>query len=255
VPIHHAWLFFPKSPGLATGIILAGYGFGAFIFDNVSTHVINPNGESIVDGRYPADVNERFAKMMRVLVVCWMLCVIVGITMVWAGPVPRKKKSNAQSRAQIAAARYQTGATDYYGANTSEANAPLYPSQIRVNHTGETSSDHEEFNTKSTVDRPSNADVIDYTIPMKSAPEATMGQMICSTPFILLYVMNAMSIITGFFAVNNFKTYGQANGLTDDNYLALLGSAAAICNSIRFLWSWATDYLPYKIVYGFMLVI
>ena len=69
----------------------------------------------------------------------------------------------------------------------------------------------------------------------------------------LLYIMNAMSIMTGFFAVNNFKTYGQANGLTNDDYLAILGSAAAICNSMRFLWSWATDYLPYKFVYSFML--
>ena len=33
VPIHHAWLFFPKNAGLISGIILAGYGFGAFIFD------------------------------------------------------------------------------------------------------------------------------------------------------------------------------------------------------------------------------
>lgn len=35
----------------------------------------------------------------------------------------------------------------------------------------------------------------------------------------------------------------------------MLGSFAAICNSIRFLWSWATDYVPYKIVYAFMLCI
>ena len=65
--------------------------------------------------------------------------------------------------------------------------------------------------------------------------------------------MNTMSIMTGFFAVNNFKTYGQANGLTNDDYLAVLGSIAAVCNSIRFLWSWATDYIPYKVVYAFLL--
>ena len=65
--------------------------------------------------------------------------------------------------------------------------------------------------------------------------------------------MNMMSVMTGFFAVNNFKTYGQASGLTNDNYLAVLGSVAAVCNSIRFFWSWATDYLPYKTVYAFML--
>ena len=79
--------------------------------------------------------------------------------------------------------------------------------------------------------------------------------MFCSKQFLLLYFMNAMSIMTGFFAVNNFKTFGQANGLNDDSYLAIVGSAAAVCNSSRFMWSWATDYLPYRLVYSILLLI
>lgn len=79
--------------------------------------------------------------------------------------------------------------------------------------------------------------------------------MIFSKQFWLLYIMNAMSIMSGFFAVNNFKTYGQANGLESDTYLAMVGSAAAICNSSRFMWSWATDYLPYKFVYSLLLML
>ena len=71
----------------------------------------------------------------------------------------------------------------------------------------------------------------------------------------LIYLMNAMSIMTGFFAVNNYKTYGQANGLTNDDFLAILGSIAAVCNSIRFLWSWTTDYIPYRVVYAVLLCI
>ena len=67
--------------------------------------------------------------------------------------------------------------------------------------------------------------------------------------------MNVLSIISGFFAVNNFKKYGQLNGLTNENYLAALGSAAAVFNSIRFVWSMATDYFSYRLVYGIMLVI
>ena len=66
--------------------------------------------------------------------------------------------------------------------------------------------------------------------------------------------MNVLSVISGFFAVNNFKKYGQLNGLTNENYLAALGSAAAVFNSIRFCWSMATDYFSYRLVYGIMLV-
>ena len=79
--------------------------------------------------------------------------------------------------------------------------------------------------------------------------------MIFSKQFILLYFMNAMSVITGYFAVNNFKTYGQANGLDNDSYLAVVGSIAAVCNSSRFIWSWATDYLPYRFVYSILLLL
>ena len=53
-------------------------------------------------------------------------------------------------------------------------------------------------------------------LPEKQPKEFTMKQMCFSKPFILLYIMNACSIMTGFFAVNNFKTYGLANGITND---------------------------------------
>ena len=41
--VNEAWKFFPDKPGLTSGIILAGFGGGAFIFDNISTGIINPN--------------------------------------------------------------------------------------------------------------------------------------------------------------------------------------------------------------------
>ena len=66
--------------------------------------------------------------------------------------------------------------------------------------------------------------------------------------------MNMLSVISGFFAVNNFKKYGKLNGLDNENYFAWVGSAAAVCNSIRFVWSMATDHLSYKLVYSVLLV-
>ena len=79
-------------------------------------------------------------------------------------------------------------------------------------------------------------------------------RMICSQPFLVIYFMNILSVITGFFTVNNFKKFGQLNGLEDENYLAWVGSAAAFFNSIRFVWSFATDFLSYKMVYTVMLI-
>jgi len=65
VPIHHSWLWFPKNPGLASGIVLGGYGLGAFVFDNIMTPIINPNDLPFTNpckpnanyGCFPPEVN------------------------------------------------------------------------------------------------------------------------------------------------------------------------------------------------------
>ena len=67
--------------------------------------------------------------------------------------------------------------------------------------------------------------------------------------------MNVLSVFSGLFAVNINKEYAQANGLKNESYLVLLGSIAAIFNALRGIWSFATDYLPYRLVYGVLLVL
>lgn len=84
--------------------------------------------------------------------------------------------------------------------------------------------------------------------------EASIVGIVFSKAFILIYIMNFMSISTGFFAVNNFKTYGIKNGLTNEDYLAWLGSIASVFSSVRFVWSYATDYYSYKVVYAVLLI-
>ena len=88
VNVHHGWLWFPKNPGLVSGIILGGFGAGALIFDNVLTHVVNPDNVSIdKDGYYPKEVNDRFRKMWLLLIGCWFVITIIGILMTFSGPV------------------------------------------------------------------------------------------------------------------------------------------------------------------------
>ena len=88
-------------------------------------------------------------------------------------------------------------------------------------------------------------------VPMIEKPSVL--SMVFSKPFLLIYLMNTLSLVTGIFTVNNFKTYGQKNGLTNENYLAWLGSFAAALSAIRFIWSTSTDYLSYKTVYAVLL--
>lgn len=39
------WKYFPFNRGLVSGLIIAGYGFGAFTFNFVTKAICNPNDE------------------------------------------------------------------------------------------------------------------------------------------------------------------------------------------------------------------
>ena len=42
MPIYNSWKYFPDNKGLVGGIVVAGFGFGAFVFNIVSTAIVNP---------------------------------------------------------------------------------------------------------------------------------------------------------------------------------------------------------------------
>jgi len=42
-PIMCGWEWFPENKGLISGLVVAGFGFGAFIFGFISTGIVNPN--------------------------------------------------------------------------------------------------------------------------------------------------------------------------------------------------------------------
>jgi hypothetical protein len=42
-PIYIAWLHFPDRKGLASGIILSGFGFGVFIYNIITNYIVNPD--------------------------------------------------------------------------------------------------------------------------------------------------------------------------------------------------------------------
>ena len=93
-PVHHAWLFFPNSAGLVSGLILGGYGFGSLIFDNLSTALINPYDDPVDEHDwYPSRVNENFKKMMYMLILSWAICIVIGLIMIFEGPIKKKRNS------------------------------------------------------------------------------------------------------------------------------------------------------------------
>ena len=87
VPVHHVWLWFPKRPGLFSGLIITGFGFGALIFNTVSLYLVNPNNESAnEEGKFSETVNERLPYMLRIVLVCFLIMTLIAIFLVSPGP-------------------------------------------------------------------------------------------------------------------------------------------------------------------------
>jgi len=97
VPVHHSWLWFPKNAGFASGMVLAGYGFGSLIMDNVAAAVINPEGLKSDDPGFDVEITDNFLKMMRTNIIIWLGCVIIGIIFVFQGPIPEKKETKRET--------------------------------------------------------------------------------------------------------------------------------------------------------------
>ena len=70
--------------------------------------------------------------------------------------------------------------------------------------------------------------------------------------------MACLSLFQGYYALNVYKLYGQTvESLNDDYYLTMVGSAAAILGTVRFIWGALLDSpsLTFKYVYGGLLAI
>lgn len=96
VATHHGWLWFPDRPGLVSGIIIGGFGFGNLIFGNFATYLVNPTNEPSVDNVYPDMVNKRVPHMILVLSVCFIAIAFISTLLIFEGPNPSSLKNAAR---------------------------------------------------------------------------------------------------------------------------------------------------------------
>lgn len=80
LPIVCGWRYFPDKRGLVSGLIIGGYGFGAFIFNFVCKAICNPDNlkptevqeENGVNVKYFTDVvGDKVPLMFQVLAACY----------------------------------------------------------------------------------------------------------------------------------------------------------------------------------------
>lgn len=86
VPMQHGWLWYPKRPGLISGIIIGGFGIGTFCFNLVLLTVVNPNGLPDTDPDYERVIKENVPFMKLVFSFSNIASAIVSLLLIFPGP-------------------------------------------------------------------------------------------------------------------------------------------------------------------------
>ena len=87
--LYYPWKFFPGKEGVVTGVVIAGFGIGGFMFTELSSFWINPNGveprqvsdTDSLDKLYPHDVADNLPRMLRLIAGvcagCGLICLLL----------------------------------------------------------------------------------------------------------------------------------------------------------------------------------
>jgi OFA family oxalate/formate antiporter-like MFS transporter len=101
VPIMCGWEWFPEHKGLVSGLIVAGYGFGSFIFGFITSAICNPDdakvhvddGSGDTDKLFPREVADRVPEMFRYCLILWAALGLLAVFGVSRNPeYVRKEK-------------------------------------------------------------------------------------------------------------------------------------------------------------------
>lgn len=94
-PIMCGWEWFPDNKGLISGLVVAGFGFGAFIFGFISTGIVNPNNlkadipfqhGKTNDKIFPQEVADLVPHMFKICLIFWTIFAIIAILGVQRNP-------------------------------------------------------------------------------------------------------------------------------------------------------------------------
>jgi OFA family oxalate/formate antiporter-like MFS transporter len=82
VPVQTGWKHFPNRKGIVSGIIIGSFGLGSFIFNMISTQLINPDNTHLENGFFPLKVAMRVPRAIQIMGMIWSGCVVVSLIMV-----------------------------------------------------------------------------------------------------------------------------------------------------------------------------
>lgn len=213
-PMGVAMRWFPRKKGLVNGIIVGGFGMGAFIFNQVQTVYLNPwNHELDKDGYFSNDeVLERVPSVFLLLGTIYGMMQLVAVLLI-TSPNEDDLASNIP---------LVTHAVD--------DEEVLYQSTGNINEAG--------------VSSPS---INNINLNPPESENLKPSQIVKTKEFWILwgtFVLNTQAI--GY--INSmYKAFGQTF-INDDHFLAVTGAFAAVFNCVgRVFWGHFCDVFGYKL--------
>ncbi|CAH1245153.1 SLC16A14 [Branchiostoma lanceolatum] len=217
-PLACAMKWMPERKGLVNGLVLAGFGGGSFIFDQVQTAYLNPNNLS-PDLEDPDDPSSKYfddKEILDKIPVCFLLLggsyaaiQLLGALMI-ADP-PEKLQADPEEKAPL-------------------AQSP-----------GGTLSDD--------LDIQEDSDSLHKRFPPKPTETKSLspGQMLRTREFYMLWFMFFMNGNAVVFISTLWKAFGETK-IEDDHFLALVGAFSAVLNALgRPFWGWLADRYSFKV--------
>ena len=222
----------PGKGGFASGIIVAGFGCGPLIFNQVQASLINPNNLPTVedptgastDKYFPAEVAQNVPRTFLILAACYVVLQIIGLLLV-VEPTEKELDEMKQKALPIMGDLKSKG-TGY----TPRDFKPTVEATPRGQHVVTAAG--------AIVDHPYK--------PSESLK--TMKFWEIWTTFLLVG-------LTTTFMSSYWKVFGQSF-ISDDHFLVVAGSVSSVCNGLfRPMWGTLMDKWTYRRAMPFLCII
>eukprot|EP01134_Creolimax_fragrantissima_P007865 CFRG7865T1 len=233
-PLAAGWKWFPDSQGLVTGVIVAGFGMGAFVFNPIQSFYVNPDGLSCEYG-CPAEVTDRIPDLMRMLGKFYAIIQVICSVFICAPPDELLRRASTTDNVKSYDSIHTNG--EERANTTSSSNENIISPIVSSNDHLKTYEEEEVVIYR--------GDGHGYSM------EQTPARVFRSTDFILLYICFGLCGWGSTFVSAFWKLFGQSPDgahISSDHFLSSAGAAASVLNAVgRIFWGHMFDLYGFKI--------
>ena len=287
-PLACAMRWLPKWKGVASGIVVSGFGLSALIFNTVQTEYINPDNLSPdlpdpdnAEIKYfsQKSILDRVPSVFLLLAGCYSVMQIVGsIFIVNPPPSDDSKHKEGDSIEEKTQPRENYEISKRDCDNSSDRKSGILDSTSLKGSihsiSAEEDDDEEEqrdyssdtdyllmSNKTSSFPRPSvsvNSSIASTDVKLPSFNKITPNYALNLTPlkmlgklnFYVLWIMFFLSGTSVTFISSLYKSFGLEKVTSDDHVLSIVGGVSAIFNLLgRLVWGGVADVTTYKVAF------